>query len=85
MISRKSCVLLLLNKSDLGDALPSDEFLSLGIKPSETFRTSATTRQGIRELKDALVGVADNGFVGSIPRFSSPETYIPDDAEKVAL
>ena len=48
--SRKP-VLLVLNKSDLGEALASEEFLSLGIKLTETIRTSATTGQGINELK----------------------------------
>ena len=48
--SRKP-VLLVLNKTDLGEALASEEFLSLGIKPTETIRTSATTGQGINELK----------------------------------
>ena len=46
-LKSKKPVFLLLNKSDLGDALDSSEFLSLGIKPSETFRLSATTGQGI--------------------------------------
>ena len=48
--SRKP-VLLVLNKSDLGESLPDEEFLRLGVKPSETFRVSATTGQGIAELK----------------------------------
>ena len=48
--SRKP-VFLLLNKSDLGESLDSDEFLRLGIQPTETFRTSATTGQGINDLK----------------------------------
>ncbi len=47
-------VLLLLNKSDLGDSLPDEEFLRLGIKPAETFRVSATTGQGIKDLKSAI-------------------------------
>ena len=51
--SRKP-VLLVLNKSDLGEALDPNEFLSLGIKPNETFRTSATTGQGIKELQARL-------------------------------
>lgn len=51
--SRKP-VLLLLNKSDLGESLPNDEFLRLGIKASETFRVSATTGQGIKDLKAAI-------------------------------
>ncbi len=52
--SRKP-VLLLLNKSDLGDSLPDAEFLRLGIKPDQTFRVSATTGQGIRDLRTAIL------------------------------
>jgi len=47
----KKPVFLVLNKSDLGTALPNHEFLSLGIKPEQTFRTSATTGQGTAALK----------------------------------
>lgn len=54
--SRKP-VFLLLNKSDLGESLPEVEFLRLGIKPEQTFRISATTGRGIRELK---VAISDN-------------------------
>lgn len=32
----------------------------------------------------AMEGVAGNVFLGSVSRFSSPETYIPDGAEKAA-
>ncbi len=52
--SRKP-VLLLLNKSDLGDSLPDEEFLRLGIKPDQTFRLSATTGQGFKDLKTAIL------------------------------
>lgn len=52
--SRKP-VLLLLNKSDLGESLPDEEFLRLGIKPAMTFRVSATTGQGTRELKNTIL------------------------------
>lgn len=48
-------VLLLLNKSDQGESLDDAEFLSLGIKPAETFRTSATTGHGTKELKEAIL------------------------------
>ena len=51
--SRKP-VLLLLNKSDLGESLPNEEFLRLGIKPDQTFRVSATTGWGIKDLKTAI-------------------------------
>lgn len=53
-LKSKKSVLLLLNKSDKGESLPSEEFLRLGIKPTETFRTSATTGQGTKELKDRI-------------------------------
>lgn len=52
--SRKP-VLLILNKSDLGESLPNEEFLRLGIKPEQTLRVSATTGQGIRDLKNAIL------------------------------
>ncbi len=52
--SRKP-VLLLLNKSDLGESLPNEEFLRLGIKPDQTFRVSATTGWGIKDLKTAIL------------------------------
>lgn len=48
-------VLLLLNKSDLGEALPTFEFRSLGLKPEETIRLSATTGQGTTELKNQII------------------------------
>ena len=51
--SRKP-VLLVLNKSDLGESLPTEEFRSFGIKPTETFRTSATTGQGVTALKNEI-------------------------------
>lgn len=53
-LKSKKPVLLLLNKSDLGDSLPNEEFLRLGIKPAQTFRISATTGQGTKELKSAI-------------------------------
>ncbi len=51
--SRKP-VFLLLNKSDLGESLPEEEFFRLGIKPEQTFRLSATTGQGFKDLKTAI-------------------------------
>lgn len=44
--------LLLLNKSDLGESLPDEEFLSLGIK--YPLRTSATTNLGLNNLRDRI-------------------------------
>lgn len=71
--SRKP-VLLLLNKSDLGDSLPDTEFLRLGIKSDQTFRTSATTGQGMKELKTAI-----SSLIGTESQSPAP------DALKLAL
>lgn len=67
--SRKP-VLLLLNKSDLGESLPDEEFLRLGIKPDQTFRVSATTGQGIKELKTAIFNELSTDGVLSCRQFS---------------
>ncbi|MBR3220430.1 ribosome biogenesis GTPase Der, partial [Candidatus Saccharibacteria bacterium] len=53
-LKSKKPVLLLLNKSDKGDSLSFDDFKSLGIKETETIRTSATTGQGTAELKTRI-------------------------------
>ncbi len=53
-LKSKKPVFLVLNKTDLGESLPNEEFLKLGIKPTETFRVSATTGQGIKDLKTAI-------------------------------
>jgi GTP-binding protein len=45
-------VFLVLNKSDLGDSLPLEEFRSLGIK--NIYKTSATTGYGTNDLKNAI-------------------------------
>ena len=47
-------VLLVLNKSDLKGSLDIFEFRSLGIKPDNTFRVSATTGYGLDELKNNI-------------------------------
>lgn len=53
-------VFLVLNKCDLGESLPLTEFRALGVAPEKTFYVSATTGQGIRELKSVLPkGVAN--------------------------
>lgn len=52
--SRKP-VFLVLNKTDLGESLPDVEFLSLGFKNDVTFRVSATTGQGVKTLKSAIL------------------------------
>lgn len=57
----KKPVFLILNKSDRGESLDINEFRALGIPEDHIFRTSATTGQGITELKQALEGNFDKG------------------------
>ena len=47
-------VFLILNKSDLKESLPIEEFRALGIKPENIFYTSATTGRGTEELKNKI-------------------------------
>lgn len=52
---------LLLNKADMGDALPIEEFLRLGVKQHLT--TSATTGLHINDLRDLIINEIDRlGF-----------------------
>ena len=53
-LKSKKPVYLVLNKADLGESLPLTEFRALGIAPEKTFYVSATTGQGINELKRVL-------------------------------
>ena len=85
----KKPVLLVLNKSDLGASLPDNEFRSLGIKPDSTFRTSATTGQGIKELKQAILQNAgergdrsDLGVSGGYDRGLRPRSPVTTGAEE---
>ena len=53
----KKPVYLVLNKCDLGESLPIEEFRALGIAPENTFYVSATTGQGINKLRESLESV----------------------------
>lgn len=80
--SRKP-VFLLLNKSDLGDSLPDHEFLKLGIKPAQTFRVSATTGQGIKDLKAAILSelsATRNKLFSSSKLFATNEERVKREA-----
>lgn len=57
----KKPVFLILNKSDRGEAIEMNEFRALGIPEDHIFRTSATTGQGITELKHAIISNFDKG------------------------
>ena len=50
----KKPVYLVLNKCDLGESLPIEEFRALGIAPENIFYVSATTGQGIEKLRANL-------------------------------
>ena len=50
----KKPVFLVLNKCDLKESLPIEEFRALGIAPENIFYTSATTGQGVDKLKRGL-------------------------------
>ena len=64
-LKSKKPVFLVLNKSDLGASLPETDFLSLGIKPTQTFRTSATTGQGTKDLKIAIRDALESAFLAT--------------------
>jgi len=48
-------VFLVLNKADLGESLPINEFRALGIAPENTFYVSATTGQGVEKLRGRIL------------------------------
>ena len=50
-------VFLVLNKADLVESLPIEEFRALGIAPENTYYVSATTGQGMTNLRGALESI----------------------------
>ncbi len=66
-------VLLVLNKCDLGESLPIEEFRALGIAPENIYYTSATTGQGIEKLKEKILGrMADFAPLGARSSLPAP-------------
>ena len=53
----KKPVFLVLNKCDLRESLPVEEFRALGIAPENIYYTSATAGTGVNELKKSLCKV----------------------------
>ena len=84
-------VFLVLNKCDLGNSLPVEEFRALGIAPENIIYTSATTGQGIANLKgglnDSLKGLrsAAARALARSPRGDGRERRDPKRAIKPAL
>ena len=62
-------VYLVLNKCDLKESLPVEEFRALGVAPENIFYVSATTGQGMAKLKTQLV---DSAPLGARPAGPSP-------------
>ncbi len=68
-------VLLILNKCDLAESLPIEEFRALGIAPEQTYYVSATTGQGINALRGALKHIlAGTGSARPVVTGDSPLT-----------
>ena len=69
-------VYLVLNKCDLGESLPVQEFRALGVAPENIYHVSATTGQGISALKGSLESVLFRDGVASARRHgrSAPHT-----------
>ena len=76
-------VYLVLNKCDLSDSLPIEEFRALGVDPERIYYTSATTGQGIAELKGSLNGSL-RGFRSAAARelARSPRGRLPEESSE---
>ena len=85
----KKPVFLVLNKCDLGESLPVEEFRALGIAPEKIFYTSATTGQGIGALKKALAEMsfrrASGAWQGEDERRSPVATGRADAAREKSI
>ena len=78
----KKTVFLVLNKADLGESLPVEEFRALGIAPENIIYTSATTGEGIRELKMRIVrslGRGEPESADAMPRKAAVSGDILDE------
>ena len=76
-------VFLVLNKCDLGESLPIEDFRALGIAPEYMFYTSATTGQGIRELKTSIIKQLSE--VNLLKNIERSDTNRSEDVLKIAL
>ena len=68
-LKSKKPVFLVLNKCDLKESLPLTEFRALGVAPEKTFYVSATTGEGIGNLKGRVL--SEPVFLVSGLEFSS--------------
>ena len=68
-------VFLVLNKCDLKESLPIEEFRALGIAPEKILYVSATTGQGIADLKKSLESVLFRDGVAPARRHGRSAPY----------
>ena len=78
----KKPVYLILNKCDLGESLPIEEFWALGVAPERIIYTSATTGQGVKELKQVL---AEEFHLGNNQDYSAKTMVSAVEPLKIAL
>lgn len=78
-------VYLILNKCDLGESLPIEEFRALGIAPENIYYTSATTGQGITDLIRQLEYDFSRADITPTPKNSYPKSPTQKSVLKVAL
>lgn len=78
----KKPVFLVLNKADLKESLPIEEFRALGIAPENVIYTSATTGKGIRQLKDVILNELPSSRRFEKEQFDEPTL---DNTVKFAL
>ena len=67
-------VFLVLNKCDLAESLPVEEFRALGIAPERIYYVSATTGQGVASLKESLMTLFGSRPAGPSPRAAGAKT-----------
>ena len=83
----KKPVYLVLNKCDLSESLPINDFRALGVAPEKTFYVSATTGKGVRELESAILGAASLApvFTGLGRLSSAAASGIPQNGNSNSL
>lgn len=81
----KKPVLLLLNKCDLGESLPIEEFRALGVAPENIHYVSATTGQGIKSLKDDLSSIFKSNPLLQKSRTDDAKSSSTNPPLKIAL
>ncbi len=82
--SRKE-VFLVLNKCDLKESLPIEEFRALGVAPERIFYVSATTGQGINKMREEVEKILSRGRSGALTQVLPPIENFSTSSLKIAL